>query len=540
MNDFLDKVSTYIEKYHMLSAGDTVAAGVSGGADSVCLLFVLSALQKKIPFRLMVVHVNHKIRNEAGEDAAYVQKLCESLQVPFSLYEKDVEQIARREGISTEEAGRNIRYEAFREVLTKCASAESKVPEAEVMEIGKTPKTETMEAGKLPEVAGTEMRAMPETGTLSRNVGGHLKIAVAHHKNDRAETVLFHLFRGTGPVGLEGIRPTREDKDGIEVIRPLLDVSRTEIEAYLKELQVGWCEDATNGEDDYCRNRIRHNILPYAEEQIAPGAVGNICRTADLLLEMNDFAGQEMKKAWQDCARENGAAEEKSICFDCEKFSRYHSFLQKNMLLYALEQLTPHRKDMGAVHVDYLLSLFQRPVNREISLPYGLIAGREYDSVVLRNGKNTGIQTYAGMQPGTSVPVDLPKPGEGEKEVFLPDGNSVIFSIINCEKSINIPQNRYTKWFDYDKIEKSLVLRTRQKGDFLTIDDRFSRKSIQDYMVNEKIPRAIREEMPLLCEENHVLWVPGYRISSFYKINENTKYILQVQLRGGQIDVGTY
>ena len=493
MNEFLDKVSTYVEKYHMLSAGDIVAAGVSGGADSVCLLFVLSALQKKIPFRLMAVHVNHKIRNEAGEDAAYVQKLCESLQVPFFLYEKDVEQIARREGISTEEAGRNIRYEAFREVLTKCASAKCKVPEAETMEKG--------------------------------------KIAVAHHKNDRAETVLFHLFRGTGSVGLEGIRPTREDKDGIEVIRPLLNVSRTEIEAYLKELQIGWCEDATNGEDDYCRNRIRHNILPYAEEQIASGAVGNICRTADLLQEMNDFAGQEMKKAWQDCARENGTAEEKHICFDCEKFSQYHSFLQKNMLLYALEQLTPHRKDMRAVHVDYLLSLFQRPGNREISLPYGLIAGREYDSVVIRDGKNTGIQTSAARQPGTSVSVDLPKPGGGESEVFLPDGNSVIFSIINCEKSINIPQNRYTKWFDYDKIEKSLVLRTRQKGDFLTIDDRFSHKSIQDYMVNEKIPRAIREKMLLLCEENHVLWVPGYRISSFYKINENTKYILQVQFK---------
>ena len=529
MNDFLDKVSTYVEKYHMLSAGDIVAAGVSGGADSVCLLFVLSALQKKIPFRLMVVHVNHKIRNEAGEDAAYVQKLCKGLQVPFYLYEKDVEQIARREGISTEEAGRNIRYEAFREVLTKYASTKCGAPEVE-----------TKEAGKTPEAAGTEMRTAPEAETLSRNAGGHLKIAVAHHKNDRAETVLFHLFRGAGPVGLEGIRPTREDREGIEVIRPLLDVSRTEIEAYLKELQIGWCEDATNGEDDYCRNRIRHNILPYAEEQIAPGAVGNICRTADLLQEMNDFAGQETKKAWLDCAQKSGVAGEKHICFDCEKFSRYHSFLQKNMLLYALEQLTPHRKDMGAVHVDYLLSLFQRPGNREISLPYGLIAGREYDSVVIRDGKNTGIQTSAAMQPGTSVSVDFPKPGEGEREVFLPDGNSVIFSIINCEKSINIPQNRYTKWFDYDKIEKSLVLRTRQKGDFLTIDDRFSRKSIQDYMVNEKIPRAIREKMLLLCEGNHVLWVPGYRISSFYKINENTKYILQVQLRGGQIDVGTY
>ena len=540
MNDFLDKVSTYVEKYHMLSAGDTVAAGVSGGADSVCLLFVLSALQKKIPFRLMVVHVNHKIRNEAGEDAAYVQKLCKGLQVPFYLYEKDVEQIARREGISTEEAGRNIRYEAFREVLTKCASAECGVPEGGIKEAGKTSEAEVMETGKLPEAAGTEMRTALEAGTLSRNAGGHLKIAVAHHKNDRAETVLFHLFRGTGPVGLEGIRPTRGDKDGIEVIRPLLDVSRTEIEAYLKELRIGWCEDATNGEDDYCRNRIRHNILPYVEEQIAPGAVGNICRTADLLQEMNDFAGQETKKAWLDCAQESGVAGEKHICFDCEKFSRYHSFLQKNMLLYALEQFTPHRKDMGAVHVDYLLSLFQRPGNREIFLPYGLIAGREYGSVVIHDGKNAGIQTSAAMQPGTSVSVDLPKPGEEESEVFLPDGNSVIFSIINCEKSINIPQNRYTKWFDYDKIEKSLVLRTRQKGDFLTIDDRFSRKSIQDYMVNEKIPRTIREEMLLLCEGNHVLWVPGYRISSFYKINENTKYILQVQLRGGQIDVGTY
>ena len=539
MNEFLDKVSAYVEKYHMLSAGDTVAAGVSGGADSVCLLFVLSALQKKIPFRLMVVHVNHKIRNEAGEDAAYVQKLCESLQVPFFLYEKDVEQIACREGISTEEAGRNIRYEAFREVLTKCASVKYKALGAEIKEIGKEPEAEVTQKSKTTKAEIMQKGKTPEAQTLSRNVGGHMKIAVAHHKNDRAETVLFHLFRGTGPVGLEGIRPTREDKDGIEVIRPLLDVSRTEIEAYLKELQVEWCEDATNEEDDYCRNRIRHNILPYAEEQIAPGAVGNICRTADLLQEMNDFAGQETKKAWQDCAKENGIAEEKHICFDCEKFSRYHSFLQKNMLLHALEQLTPHRKDMGAVHVDYLLSLFQRPGNRKISLPYGLIAQREYGTVVIRSGKSAGEAVGMGEK-NAFIPVDLPKPGEGEREVFLPDGNSVIFSIINCEKSINIPQNRYTKWFDYDKIEKSLVLRTRQKGDFLTIDDRFSRKSIQDYMVNEKIPRALREEMLLLCEENHVLWVPGYRISSFYKIDENTKYILQVQLRGGQIDVRTY
>lgn len=503
MNDFLDKVTAYVEKYHMLSVGDVVAVGVSGGADSVCLLFVLSELRKRIPFRLMVVHVNHKIRKEAGEDAAYVRKLCEKLQVPFFLYEKDVEQIAKKEGISTEEAGRNVRYEAFREVLKKNA------PEA------------------------------------SASVPCVLKIAVAHHKDDRAETVLFHLFRGTGPAGLKGICPVREDADGIEVIRPLLDARRSEIEAFLKAEQIGWCEDATNREDAYNRNRIRHNILPYAEEQIAPGAVGNICRTAELMQEMDDFVRQQVKKAWEDCVKVNdreGAAG--SICIDCGEFSAYPTFLQKSLLLYALEQLTPFRKDIGAAHVDYLRSLFEKKGNREISLPAGITAAREYETVVIRKA-DAGAEKRAEIcgcgKPGNSlIPVILPKPGEGEKEVLLPDGNTVIFSIINCEKSINIPQNRYTKWFDYDKIEKSLVLRTRQKGDFLTIDDKLSRKSIQDYMVNEKIPRSLREEMLLLCEENHVLWVPGHRISSFYKINENTKYILQVQLRGGQIHVRAY
>ena len=203
------------------------------------------------------------------------------------------------------------------------------------------------------------------------------------------------------------------------------------------------------------------------------------------------------------------------------------------MLLYALEQLTPHRKDMGAVHVDYLLSLFQRPGNREIFLPYGLIAGREYGSVVICDGKNTGIQTSAGMLPGTSVSVDLPKPGEEESEVFLPDGNSVIFSIINCEKSINIPQNRYTKWFDYDKIKDTLSLRHRQPGDYLTLPSG-GRKTLKSWMIDEKIPRQEREEIWLLAEEKHILWIVGHRISAYYKITEQTKTILEVEFNGGK------
>ena len=209
----IEKVRKYIKQYDMLMPGDTVVAGVSGGADSLCLLFMLKEFAKEMPLQLAVVHVNHGIREEATEDAAYVKQICEELDVPFFLKEADVEGIAKSQGISTEEAGRNVRYEAFSEVLG-----------------------EHFTAGK---------------------------IAVAHNANDRAETMLFHLFRGTGLTGLSGIKPVRG-----QIIRPLLCLSREEIEQYLVKKEIAFCIDRTNNEDTYTRNKIRHHILPFAEENI--------------------------------------------------------------------------------------------------------------------------------------------------------------------------------------------------------------------------------------------------------------------------------
>ena len=174
----LKTVSAYIERYEMLQPGDTVVAGVSGGADSVCLLLMLSAIRKEIPFQLFVVHVNHLMREEAGGDAEFVSELCKKCRIPFSLVEKDVSAIAAECRISTEEAGRQVRYEAFEAVL---------------------------------------MREAPEA--VSENKA---KIAVAHNLNDRAETMLFHLFRGSGLNGLSGIRPVSTRKSGITVIRNIL------------------------------------------------------------------------------------------------------------------------------------------------------------------------------------------------------------------------------------------------------------------------------------------------------------------------------
>ena len=487
------KVSAYVEKNHMLSAGDTVVAGVSGGADSVCLLLVLSALQKEIPFALKVVHVNHRIRPEAAKDAAFVEELCKKLDVPFYLVERDVETVAKELGISTEEAGRKVRYEAFADaagMLEKPESAEAKVKQA--------------------------------------------KIAVAHNLNDRAETMLFNLFRGSGLTGLCSIRPVRGGE--IPVIRPLLCVTRKEIEDFLKGKGMGWCEDATNAQDTYTRNRIRQHVLPYAEENVAAGAVANMGRAADILAETEDFVKSQTREAYTECVeRKVGQAE---IILWANKVAGLHILLQKQLIMQCLEELTPAKKDITHVHVEDILSLFTKSANREIALPYGIKARREYERVILEKGKPAGsllIHEDVGENSFFPVEIDLQEivNTAGETAIRLSDAESMTFSVFNYEQSLNIPQNQYTKWFDYDKIEKSLTIRTRAAGDYLTINAALSKKTIQDYMVEEKIPKAKRDEILLLAEDKHILWVVGHRISSKYKIDETTKRILQVQIGGG-------
>lgn len=193
----IKKVTDYVKKYQMISPHDTITAGISGGADSVCLLFMLLEIQKQIPFTLRVVHVNHKVRKEAGQDAEFVRKLCGKFQIPFYLVERNIRELAEEWGCSEEEAGRKVRYQAFNEVQGEDAG----------------------------------------------------KIAVAHNSNDRAETMLFHLFRGTGLSGAAGIRPVNG-----RIIRPLLGVTREEIEKWLSDKGIAYCMDRTNEQDMMLRN----------------------------------------------------------------------------------------------------------------------------------------------------------------------------------------------------------------------------------------------------------------------------------------------
>jgi tRNA(Ile)-lysidine synthase len=219
-----ERVRAYIAQNHLIEPEDHIIIGISGGADSVCLLFILLELQKTLPFTMEAVHVNHLLREDAAEDALFVGELCRKQGVKLRFFSVKVADLAKERGLSIEEAGRECRYECFQEA----ASAHRKT-----------------------------------------------KIAVAHHQNDCAETVLFNLFRGSGLKGLAGIRPVRDN-----IIRPLLCCERREIEEYLASRGLSYRSDPSNEEGVFTRNRIRHQLLPLAQE-INTAAIKHIAHSAD-------------------------------------------------------------------------------------------------------------------------------------------------------------------------------------------------------------------------------------------------------------------
>ena len=471
---FVARIRAFMEKENMTERGSRIIVGVSGGADSVCLLRVLAVLAEESGWQLAAVHVNHLIREEAGDDADYVRSLCEELEIPLYLKEADVETLAMQWGMSTEEAGRKVRYQAFEEAA---------------------------------ETFGAE------------------RIAVAHNQNDRAETLLFHLFRGTGLIGMGSIRPVRE-----RIIRPLLCVSRKEIETWLTEMGAEWCIDRTNHTDEYTRNRIRRHILPYAKEEICSEADVHLAQEAELLAQTADFVMRKAEEALIRCAEgQQSGCSYSEMRINIDKFLTEESFLQTHMLLLVLKQLSNGGKDIGMNHVMDILSLFTGQSGRRVILPYDLEAVRSFGTVIVRSRQS---DPEADRETGAMTDLKPILDREGRLEMYVPGLGNVEYSLQNWEKSDIIQEKTYTKWFDYDKI-KTLGIRTRQPGDYLTVNDKLQKKSLKEYFIQEKIPADMRADIPLLADGSHIIWVIGHRISSAVKVRESTGRVLRIDIRGG-------
>ncbi len=472
----LKKIQTYIEELKMISKGDRIVIGVSGGADSVCLFHVLITLAPKYNLALSALHVNHGIRGpEAEEDEAFVKELCDKNQISFVSVKANVPDIAKKEGLSEEEAGRKIRYLVLYDYLEKNKCN---------------------------------------------------KIAIAHNKKDNAETILFHLFRGTGIQGLTGIRPMRE-----AIIRPLLCVDRHEIESYLKQKDIPYRTDSSNLTDDYSRNKIRHHVIDFAQEEINRKAVTNIVNAAKQLEEINQYLEKTIMSAYE---RLVSYKEEKdTYAITIESLKQEDVVIQKGIIRLIFSRLAKRLKDLEAKHVSYVLSLQEKEVGKTLHLPYGIHAVRGYHDITMCIGKIKEEE----VTHTSTVDFKIPIPGD----FYLPQLQSILHTrLINYKKSLIIPQNGCTKWFDYDKIENTVLVRNRKQGDFIQIDSKGSRKKIKSLFIDDKVPREKRDSFLLLADGSHIMWVIGDRMSEAYKVNEQTKVILEISLDGGNEDARQY
>ena len=453
----IKKVERFMEQWHMVPENKKILVGFSGGADSLCLMEILRELIPLYGLSLYAVHVHHGLRGEnADRDAAFVEAYCQSYGIPCRIFRVSAAKEAREKKISVEEAGRNLRYRIFAEMKEEWGAG---------------------------------------------------AIAVAHHQNDQAETVLFQMARGSGLTGAGGIRPMN---DGI--IRPLLCVSKKEILSYLEQKKMTWQEDESNADTTYTRNCIRHEILPLLEEKINSGAVDHIAELALLLQQTEEYLRTVEDTVWNKIVQKR-----RDGIFLSETLLEEPELFHQRLILRAVEEQIGGRKDVTGEHIRSVKGLFFASCGKQICLPDGITAWKEKEGICIGRQSDTE---------GSDEILELTAPGCFSFE------NNRIELCIKLQNTAKIPENTYTKWFDYDKIKNRLMLRRRRPEDIITIDDAGHHKKLNRFLIDRKIPQHIRDSLWILADGSSVVWLIGERIGAEYKVTEETQRILEITITG--------
>ena len=461
------KVKVYVERFHMIEPKDTIVLGISGGADSVCLLKILARWKEAWGISLRAVHVHHQLRGEeADADERFVRELCENEGIPCRVFHEDVQGMAQREKIGLEEAGRIARYRCF--------------------------------------------------ATVCEDVGGG-KIALAHHQDDLAETMLHHLVRGTGMAGLCSLKPVSGNR-----IRPLLCLEKEEILVYLEAAGQPWRTDSSNLEDDYTRNRIRHHVLEELKTEVNPRAVRHMAQLSEELEETRAVLAQVAAEKRRQYVRKS----EKGMLF-AEELKKEPDLIGRQIVHDLLKEISGKQKDFTRIHIEAVQELWNRKVGARRDLPYGMQAIRTYDGIYLERKAEKCETRDSEKNAGIQINVH----SEGTESFQI---GELILTVSRTARDFGeIPEKKYTKWFDYDRIKQTLVIRHRQPGDRICLFDGGGSKKLKDYLIDRKIPAQKRDQLWLLADGSDILWIIGDRISAAYKVTAESQRILQAEIKGG-------
>lgn len=460
---FEHKIIDFIKENRMLETGDNVVVGLSGGADSVSLLVVLNNLRNQLDLgEIIAVHVNHMIRGEeADEDEAYAEALCDKLSVIFKAFHEDIPALAKKLGMTVEEAGRYYRYKCFEELSSEYDNA---------------------------------------------------KIAVAHNANDLAETVIFNLVRGSGIKGVSGIPAVRKTGN-TEIIRPLLNTTRSEIEKYLEERNISYRNDSTNASTDYDRNRIRHIIIPELEK-INSSAVAHICDVSNEAAEYYDYLSRNKESKIIKTQADK-------VCLDIHMLMENDELVVNQLIYDSIVKVAGRMKDITRRNVKAVRNIITADSGSRVDLPYNISVRKNYNELIFEKKNEENIKKEYRIE------IDYKQLMEDKKKAIYKLDNMIVeVTALDCDSSFEMPKNNYTKVVDYDKIKGALCIRNATDGDYITINEMGNTKKLSRIFIDNKIDRNERTTWPVVADDNQVIWTVGLRYNEKYKIDTDTKKIL--------------
>ncbi|CAG0934123.1 bifunctional protein TilS/HprT [Thermoflexales bacterium] len=483
--DFLTTLRRSLSRHPLLLRGSTVVVGVSGGADSLCLLHALKALAPEFEWQLHVAHLNHQLRGaEAQADAAFVRSTAQQWNLPWTIEAHDVAAFARQQKLSLEEAARQVRY------------------------------------GFLLEVALAQQSST---------------VAVAHNADDQAESVLMHFLRGSGLSGLRGMQPKMlleeyrrqkpqagnlEPQAKIHLVRPLLEVPRVEIEAYCAAHELQPRIDATNTDTTYFRNRLRHELLPLLETY-NPSIRTILCHTADVIAAEFEVLHAHINDAWGMTIVEES---DTALTFDLTLWRAHPIGVQRALLRQAIQHLRPPLRDIDFVHIVAALDVLQHATTgNQVTLPQNLLLEVSYDTFTIAPRDELTLPAWP-LLPERSAALPINLPGLTP----LPESAWHIVATFEAGDHSHVPLARFAACFDADTLAGPLSLRPRTSTDRFHPQGMPSPVRLKDWMINAKVPRLMRDRLPLIVSGNQIVWVPGYRVGQPFLVQDSTQRIVKL------------
>lgn len=471
----LQRVRQTITKYKLLAAGDRVLVGVSGGADSTALLHILHQLAKEYGWELHVAHVEHGLRGEESlADAVFVQELAQKLGLPFQMAHPPVKRYSKEKGISIEMAARELRYEALEQMA---------------------------------------------------HSAGCNKIALAHHADDQAETILQRVLRGTSISGLSGI-PRKRNIGDIQIVRPFMEVYRDEIEEFCAANRFMYRNDSTNASPVFTRNRIRLQLLPLLQKEYNENVKRALIHLGKIAADENDWMEQQAKHLLSEALQSSGEAE---IIIDVNQLLNAHIALQRRVITLILYYLCGDTNEWEGRHLDTVMQLAvnDNPSAR-VNLPNALVAYKEYH--LLHIAKKSHL-------PESNVvpqPVLLNIPERAKAAAGRQDFKLLQFGYEGTMELLEgavFPADEWEAVFDYAQLEGgSFLIRARREGDFIQPYGMRGTKKLKDLFIEAKVPRGNRNDWPIWTLQDRIVWVPGIRRSQAAAVSPGTRNTLRIRV----------